>query len=198
MRKSQKIYLPFKRLIGIVGSIIGIFVCFTFIWWWVFIINLFVTKGHPIFGSKRIGRNGKRFKLLKFRSMRIDADPEMTAGNENVEEYMTKFGKFLRRSSLDETLQLFNILIGQMAFIGPRPLIDVGNDAITNQKRRENGSISLRPGISGYAQLHTRANLECLSKAQYDYEYYQRISFWFDVKIFVLTIFSAFGVNAGK
>lgn len=197
MNKNQKFYLPFKRLIGIVGSVIGILFCMTFIWWWVTIINLFVTKGHPFFISKRVGKNGKEFGLLKFRSMKAGVDPNLTSKH-STKDNLTKFGVFLRKSSLDETLQLFNIFIGQMAFIGPRPLIDIDEDAITIQKRKENGSIALRPGISGYAQLHARSNLDYIKKADYDFEYFKKMSFWFDVKIFFSTIFGLFGSNKGR
>ena len=198
MKKSQKVYLPLKRLIGIIGSLIGISFCFVLFWWWVFIINLFVTKGHPIFLSERVGQNNKTIKVVKFRSMKYDANPNMNAGDEGIEEELTGFGKFLRLSSIDESLQLFNILIGQMAFIGPRPLINVGTDAITIEKRKENGSYVLKPGISGLAQLHARSDLDCIQKAQYDYEYLKKMSFFFDIKIFILTILSIFNVNKGK
>lgn len=197
MNKRQKCYLPFKRLIGIIGSIVGIFFCMTFIWWWVTIINLFVTKGHPFFISKRVGKNGKEFGLLKFRSMKAGVDPNLTSKH-STKDNLTKFGVFLRKSSLDETLQLFNIFIGQMAFIGPRPLIDIDEDAITIQKRKENGSIALRPGISGYAQLHTRANLDCVQKADYDSYYFKHISLWFDIKVFIKTLFTFTRSNQGK
>ena len=193
MKKSQRLYLPLKRLIGIIGSSIGIFFCLSLLWWWIFIINLFVTKGHPIFVSKRVGRNGKEFGLLKFRSMKNDADPEMTACDERTKESTTMFGIFLRKLSLDETLQLFNIFIGQMAFVGPRPLINVDVDSLTIQKRKENGSIILRPGLSGLAQIHDSIKTEPLKKADYDYEYYCKISLWTDIKIFFITIFKIFG-----
>ena len=198
MKTSQKIYLPFKRVIGIIGSLIGIIICFSLIWWWVFIIDLFATKGHPIFFSKRVGQNNKVLKVIKFRSMKNDSNPNMNAGDEGVEESLTKFGKFLRVTSIDESLQLFNILIGQMAFIGPRPLINAGTDSITIQKRTENGSYKLKPGISGLAQLHARSDLDCIQKAEYDHEYLMKMSLFFDIKIFTLTILSIFGVNKGK
>ena len=198
MNTCQKIYLPFKRLIGIIGSFVGIIFCFVFLWWWVFIINFIATKGHPLFISKRIGQNGKEFGLLKFRSMKIDADPDMVANDSKVDNSITKFGSFLRKSSIDETLQLFNILIGQMSFIGPRPLIYAGADTITINKRKENGSINLKPGLSGYAQLHSRSNLDYLKKAELDFYYYKHLSFLLDLKIFVKTIFGVFGTNRGK
>ena len=100
MRKSQLAYLPLKRLIGIVGSIVGIIVCFVLLWWWVIPINAIVTKGHPFFARHRIGQNGKAFRCLKFRSMRLTANPHMTSRDSNMECEITKFGKFLRKSSI--------------------------------------------------------------------------------------------------
>ena len=198
MRKSQLAYLPLKRLIGIVGSIVGIIVCFVLLWWWVIPINAIVTKGHPFFLSERIGKNEKHFKLIKFRSMTSDRNTQMTSNNHNVSESITKFGKFLRSSSIDETPQLFNILLGQMAFIGPRPLINIGEDTITIQKRIENGSIILRPGISGYAQVHKRGELDPEHKAYFDLIYLNRFSLWLDAKIFVYTILRVFGAVKGR
>lgn len=199
MRLSQKIYLPFKRLIGLFGSVAGIIVCAVLLWWWVIPVNAITTKGHPFFVRHRIGKGGKAFKFIKLRSMRLDADPHMSSTGGQAQSQVTRFGKFLRMTSIDETPQLINIFLGQMAFIGPRPLIDVNpEDAITINKRKENGSICLRPGLSGYAQIHSRAELDPLEKAKYDYIYYQKFSFWFDVKIFVYTILRLFGAAKGK
>lgn len=198
MKTHQKIYLPFKRLIGIVGSLVGIVVCFGLLWWWVIPVNAIVTKGHPFFARHRIGKNGKAFICLKFRSMRLTADPHMTSRDEDVEKHMTGFGKFLRSTSIDETLQLFNIFVGQMAFIGPRPLIDVNEDVITVNKRKENGSIVLRPGLSGYAQIHSRAELDPITKAEYDFYYFQHFSMWMDIKIFLYTLLKLFGAAKGR
>lgn len=170
MKKSQKVYLPFKRLIGIFGSLVGIVVCFIFLWWWVIPVNAIVTKGHPFFARHRIEKNGKPFRCLKFRSMKITADPHMTSRDTSIDSQVTGFGKFLRKTSIDETLQLFNVFIGQMAFIGPRPLIDVSEDVITINKRKENGSIVLRPGISGYAQIHGREVVDPVTKGEINNE----------------------------
>lgn len=198
MKKSQKAYLPFKRLIGIFGSFIGIIVCFVFLWWWVIPVNAIVTKGHPFFARHRIGQNGKAFRCIKFRSMRNDADPHMTSRDKNMHEQITGFGKFLRKSSIDETPQLLNIFIGQMAFIGPRPLIDVNEDVITINLRKENGSIVLKPGLSGYAQIHKRGDLDPKTKAMYDGIYLEKFSLWWDIKIFVYTILKVFGAAKGR
>lgn len=198
MKTSQKIYLPFKRLIGIIGSIIGFFVCLGLLWWWVLPINLIVTKGHPFFISVRVGKNGKPFKLIKFRSMELDADPTLSSVDSKSHSKVTKFGRFLRITSIDETLQLINVFIGQMAFIGPRPLIDAHEDAETIRLRKENGSIVMRPGISGYAQIHKRGDLDPKTKAMFDNLYLKHFSLWLDTKIFIYTILKSFGAAKGR
>ena len=163
-------------------------------------MNCIVTKFHPFFIRHRIGQNGKAFKLIKFRSMKLDADPHMSSTGGDVHaDQITGFGKFLRATSIDETPQLFNILAGQMAFIGPRPLIDVNEqDVITINKRKENGSIRMKPGLSGYAQIHKRGDLDPELKAEYDYIYMTKFSLWLDIKIFVYTILKLFGVAKGR
>lgn len=124
--------------------------------------------------------------------MRKDINPNLTSEDiKKVENPYTWFGKFLRKTNLDETLQLLNIFVGQMAFIGPRPLIDCGQDKITNQIRKENGSICLRPGLSGYAQVHGRTNVTPEHKAELDLYYYQHISLFLDIKIFFSSIFKS-------
>ena len=199
MKKSQIIYLPFKRAIGFVGSILGIVFCFVLLWWWVIPVNTIVTKGHPFFARHRIGKNEKAFILFKFRSMKNDTDPHMSSLDEGALDKLTKFGRFLRATSIDETLQLFNILVGQMAFIGPRPLIDVNErDAKTIELRKENGSSTLRPGLSGYAQIHKRSEWGAEEKAMYDGIYFENFSLWWDIKIFVYTILELFGAAKGR
>lgn len=188
MKTGQKVYLPFKRLIDIFGSFVGIIVCFVFLWWWVIPLNAIVTKGHPLFARHRIGRNGKPFRCIKFRSMKLDADPHMTSRDFSSKECVTGFGKFLRNSSIDETPQLLSIFIGQMSFIGPRPLIDVSEDVVTINVRKENGASVLRPGLSGYAQIHGREEVDPVKKGEMDGYYYKNFSFWMDIKIFVTTI----------
>ena len=199
MKTSQKIYLPFKRLIGIFGSFVGIIFCFALLWWWVIPANAIVTKGHPFFARHRIGKDGKAFRCLKFRSMRNDVDPHMSSLDDGVYDNITGFGKFLRKTSIDETLQLFNIFVGQMAFIGPRPLIDVNEtDLITINLRKENGASKLRPGLSGYAQIHKRGDLNPDEKAMYDGIYFQHFSLWWDIKIFAYTVLKVFGAVKGR
>ena len=159
MKTSQRIYSPFKRLIGMLGSFVGIIVCFAFLWWWVIPVNAIVTRGHPFFVQERYGKNKKIFMMIKFRSMRMDADPNLAPsdmGEKKQKSMETKFGAFLRKTSIDETPQLLNVFIGQMAFIGTRPVIDASDGLVTINKRKEIGSIALRPGISGCDQIHGR------------------------------------------
>ena len=198
MKRRQKFYLIIKRLIGIFGSLIGIVFCFSLIWWWVFIINLFVTKGHPFFSHTRIGKNGKPFTLFKFRSMKLGTDPNLTNYEVDNKVVATKFGLFLRITSIDESPQLINVLIGDMAFIGPRPLIDKDNDHQTIELRKQNGSIKMRPGISGYAQINGRADVTPELKAQLDEYYYKHFSFWLDAKIFFVSIFQSLGLMKSR
>lgn len=202
MKTSQKIYLPFKRLIGIVGSFVGIIVCFCLLWWWVIPVNAIVTRGHPFFIQERLGKNKKVFKLIKFRSMRLDANPNLAPSDMDAEHQKsleTGFGRFLRASSIDETTQLLNIFIGQMAFIGPRPGSAHNEEELIIAREKYNPSAyAVKPGLSGLAQvvMHREHNPEL--KAKYDHEYAFKLCFWLDIKLFVLTCLRIFGVGKGR
>lgn len=202
MNKRQKFYLPFKRLIGIIGSLVGIVFCLAFLWWWVIPINLIVTKGHPFFSQKRYGKNEKVFKIIKLRSMKVGADPNLAPSNITAEQKKamdTKFGYFLRRFSIDETPQLFNILIGQMAFIGPRPGAAVNEEDLRElRKQYTPNAFDVLPGLSGYAQIKMKRSHIPLDKARLDHEYVERLSFWLDLKIFLSTIFGVFYSAKGE
>ena len=122
--------------------------------------------------------------------MKYGIDEHMTSADaQNNRENFTRFGRFLRVTSLDEILQLFNIFVGQMSLIGPRPLIDEGNDHLTIEYRKANGSIVLKPGITGLAQINGRVNASPEKKSEYDCLYLQKVSLWLDIKIFFVTIF---------
>ncbi len=202
MRKSQKIYLPIKRLIGILGSLMGIVFCLVLLWWWIIPINAIVTKGHPFFLQERYGKNQKVFKMIKLRSMKLDVNPNLAPSDmdENKQKGMyTKFGAFLRKSSLDETVQLFNILIGQMAFIGPRP-----GSAHHEEYLREcrlmytPSAYDVKPGISGYAQIKMKREHNPEFKAYWDHRYVIRMNFFFDTGVFIYTFLKLFGAVKGR
>ena len=202
MRKSQLAYLPLKRLIGIVGSIVGIIVCFVLLWWWVIPINAIVTKGHPFFVQERYGKHKKVFKMIKFRSMKMSADSNLAPSDmskETQKSMDTGFGSFLRKSSIDETPQLFNILVGQMAFIGPRPG-SAHNEEFLRECREKYtpNAYDVKPGISGYAQIKLKREHNPEFKAEWDHKYVVRMSFWFDCGLFFYTILKIFGAAKGR
>ena len=202
MKTSQKIYLPFKRLIGIFGSIVGIIVCFSLLWWWVIPVNAIVTKGHPFFAQERYGKNQKVFKMIKFRSMKLDADANLAPSDMDEAKQAsmyTEFGKFLRRSSIDETPQLLNIFVGQMAFIGPRPGSAHNEEYLRECRLKYTpNAFDVKPGISGYAQIKMKREHNPEFKAEWDYKYALRMSFWFDTSLFIYTFFRVLGVVRGR
>lgn len=189
----NKRYPPIKRLLDILLSILGIVFCFALLWWWVFIINLFVTKAHPIFRQERYGKHKKVFKIIKFRSMKTDADPYLAPSNISGEEYYnmeTKFGRFLRKTSIDETLQLFNILIGQMSFVGPRPGAAKNENALVVEREKYSpNAFDVKPGLTGLAQISLNDRHNPLLKAKYDSYYAIHMNLLLDTKIFVRTLF---------
>ena len=146
------------------------------------------SPGEPVlFCHERVGRNGKIFVLTKFRSMKSSAPKYVAAGYfENSEQYITRFGRFLRSTSLDELPQLLQVLTGKMSLIGPRPLIP--QEEQVHRLRDEMGVYQLRPGISGWAQVNGRDLVKDEEKAAYDQEYLENVSFAMDWKIFWLTL----------
>ena len=202
MRKSQKVYLPFKRIIGIFGSIIGILVCFALLWWWIIPVNAIVTRGHPFFVQERIGRKKRIFGCIKFRSMKLSANPNLAPSDMDMNKQLsmeTAFGSFLRKTSFDETPQLFNILFGQMAFIGPRPGAASNEEELIRLREIYTpNAFDVRPGLGGLAQLVMRRNHNPLEKARLDHEYVAKLSFHLDCKLFFCTIFGIFGKGKGK
>lgn len=197
----KKQYLSFKRLLDILLSIIGIVFCLAFLWWWIFIINLFVTNGHPIFRQERYGKHKKVFNILKFRSMRVDANSYLAPSNITGEEYYnmeTKFGRFLRKTSIDETLQLFNILFGQMSFVGPRPgAAKNEDDLVVEREKYTPNAFDVKPGLTGLAQVKMQRKHDIDLKAQYDHEYVVKMSILLDIKLFFQTIFKIFKRDSG-
>lgn len=202
MKTSAKLYLPLKRLIGILGSIIGIIVCFALLWWWILIINIIATKGHPIFVQKRLGKHKKVFRMLKFRSMKVNANQNVGAPDMDEVKHKqmdTWFGPFLRKTSIDETLQLFNILTGSMAFVGPRPGMAVNDEYLTKCREKYTPSAyEVKPGITGYAQIKMKRTHNPAFKAKWDSEYVKRMSLHFDAALFIYTILKLFGAVKGR
>jgi O-antigen biosynthesis protein WbqP len=147
------------------------------------------SKGPILFKQKRVGINKTHFEILKFRTMRIDT-PKDTPTHllKNPEQYITKMGKFLRKTSLDELPQIWNIFVGQLSIIGPRPALWNQYDLIA--ERDKYGANQVTPGLTGWAQINGRDELSIEVKAKLDGEYVQKMGFLFDVKCFFGTISS--------
>ena len=176
----------FKRVIDILLSGIGIVVLIP-IWVILFIAIKIDSKGPIFFKQKRVGIHKKTFSILKFRTMKIDTPHDVpTHMLENPEQWITKVGKFLRKTSLDELPQIFNIFAGQMSIIGPRPALWNQDDLIV--ERDKYGANDVKPGLTGWAQINGRDELEISVKAALDGEYVEKQSFLFDCKCFFGTI----------
>lgn len=153
-----------------------------------------------LFKQRRVGKDDKMFTILKFRSMRQDAPHEMATQNfENPEVYITPVGKILRKASLDELPQLFNVFKGDMSIVGPRPLIPKEKKVL--ELRDEYGAGKILPGITGLAQVHGRDEITDENKASYDGKYALNMSLFLDVFIILKTAFDVIcsrGIREGK
>ena len=143
------------------------------------------SKGPAIYWSDRVGKRNVLFKMAKLRTMKVDTPVVATHLLSDPQSQLTPIGGFLRKSSLDELPQLWNILCGEMSFVGPRPALFNQVDLIA--LRTECGVDGLLPGLTGWAQLNGRDELSSDEKVKFDYEYLQHQSFWFDLKILWLT-----------
>ena len=177
-----------KRTIDLLLSLAGIIILSPLLI--VLMVLIKVTSPGPVFfKQKRVGIHKSYFNILKFRTMRIDTPKDMpTHLLENPDQYITSVGKFLRKTSLDELPQLFNIFKGEMAIVGPRPALWNQYDLI--ELRDAYGANDVLPGLTGWAQVNGRDELEIDVKAKLDGEYCKNLSFLFDVKCFLMTIFS--------
>ncbi len=184
LKKQQVVYCIFKRFFDIFFSLIGIVLLVPIMIIVGPIIKL--QDGGPVFFKQaRTGKGGKEFCLIKFRSMPVDNDVR----NFEKEDQMTKIGGFIRKTSIDELPQCWNILKGEMSFVGPRPWIpDYYQNMSETQKRR----FIVRPGITGLAQVNGRNGITVVKKIQYDLEYIDKMSILEDVKILLLTVGTIF------
>lgn len=188
-----------KRGIDCILSLIGLIILSPILL--IIAVIIKVTSPGPIlFRQERVGKNNEHFRIMKFRTMRIDTPKDCpTHLLENPDQYITKIGHILRKTSLDELPQLWNIFIGDMAVIGPRPSLP--NQYDLNELRDQNGASSVRPGLTGLAQISGRDELEISVKAALDGEYVKNISFFMDLKLFLGTFISVLrsdGVKEGK
>ncbi len=181
-------YMKIKRVIDIMLSAIALICLFPLF----FIIVIAIkadSKGPVLFKQKRVGIHKKYFYILKFRTMRNDTPKDIpTHMLEYPEQYITRVGRFLRKTSLDELPQIVNILKGDMSIIGPRPALWNQYDLI--EEREKYGANDVMPGLTGWAQIHGRDELEIPVKAKLDGLYVENMRFIMDLKCFIGTIVS--------
>src|SRR5690625_4322874 len=183
-------YLKIKRILDIILSLLGIIILSPLFLILIVLIKL-DSEGPIFFKQKRVGRHKEHFYILKFRTMRIDT-PKDTPTHllENPEQYITRMGKFLRKTSLDELPQIWNILVGDMSIIGPRPSLWNQYDLIAERDKYNVHDVP--QCLTGWAQINGRDELPIEVKAKLEGEYAENIGFWMDVKCFFGTIISVF------
>lgn len=163
------------------------------------IVIKLTSKGPAVFVQDRVGKDGKIFKIYKFRTMALP--PEDSYVKDGVlyqangellksESRITKVGAFLRKTSLDELMQLFNILNGTMSFVGPRPTLPYQVEQYNDEQRRR---MEMRPGVTGWAQVNGRNNLTWTEKIRFDIQYIDNFSLWFDIKVLFMTVGTVLG-----
>lgn len=180
-------YPYIKRIIDFIMALVGLIILSPLFILLAIIIKL-DSKGPVFFKQKRLAKDKGYFNILKFRTMRVDTPKDMpTHMLNNPDAFITKLGKFLRKTSLDELPQIINILKGEMSIVGPRPCLWNQYDLIA--ERDKYGANNIYPGLTGWAQVNGRDELPIAIKAKLDGEYVQRRGFAFDVKIFFMTVF---------
>ena len=182
-------YFLFKRITDILLSII--FIIISLLPVLIILMIFFLTqKGSFIHWSKRIGKENIYFNMPKIRTMKLNTPDIATHLLNDNHLYVTKFGNFLRKTSLDEIPQLYSVLTGHMSFVGPRPALF--NQIDLKDLRTKNNIHNIKPGITGWAQIMGRDNLSIEEKVKYDLEYYNNKSILFDIKIILITVLKIF------
>lgn len=187
----QGVYCVIKRVMDAVLSFLGLTVLLlplALVALWVYIDD----PGKVFFVHERVGKNGKLFKLCKFRTMKMDTPKNMaTMDVEDPDQYITRAGKILRKLSIDELPQLWNVLKGDMSLVGPRPLIPQEEEIHVMRDRF--GVYAVRPGVTGLAQINGRDLVSPAEKVRWDVRYVEKFGFGLDVKILLATVPKIFG-----
>lgn len=178
-----------KRLFDIVVSFFSLIILSP-LFLFIMAVNYFTPNCKVFFSHERRGRSGKPFRIYKFQTMKNDTPNCATGELENPEQYITKFGAFLRKTSMDELPQLWNILKGDMSFVGPRPLIS--SEIRAHRLRLEYGVYRFRPGLTGWAQINGRDDISLMKKMKLDKEYCDNWS----LKLDLIILLRSFGVVA--
>lgn len=198
-KTHQKIYLVIKRCLDVFFSTLLILILIIPMLVLALITTL-TSKGPAFFRQNRLGKDEKPFRMMKFRSMKADA-PQIATSEISYEEemsYVTKWGRFMRVTSLDELPQLFCIFTGTMSFVGPRPCQDEEHEGKLVRARREQNpsAFAVKPGLTGLAQVKMHRDHNPITKAQYDSEYIRKLSFFEDCYVFFKTFTVIF--HSGK
>jgi O-antigen biosynthesis protein WbqP len=174
-----------KRLFDLlIGSVLLLFLAFPML---LIVVAIYSTsKGSLLYWSERVGKNNRIFKMPKFRSMILNTPEVATNLLDDPDLYLSPIGGFLRRTSLDEIPQIFSVLKGDMSLVGPRPALFNQEDLIT--LRTKMAIDKILPGITGWAQVNGRDQISIVEKVNLDLEYMRRQSFWFDIKILLITL----------
>lgn len=177
-----------KRVIDIIISC-GVLIVFSWLYLLIIIAIKIDSPGRVFFRQRRVGIHKTYFQILKFRTMREETPRDMpTHMLKDPDQYITRVGRFLRKTSMDEIPQFINILVGDMSMVGPRPALWNQFDLI--EERDKYGANDLRPGLTGLAQINGRDELEISEKAKLDGYYVEHMSFWLDIKCIFNTLFS--------
>ena len=188
---TKRVYCKIKRLSDMILAALGLIflmIPFALIAGVIYLDD----PGPVLFSQYRIGRQGRRFKLYKFRTMKLDTPKYLSTSElSDPKNCITRAGRFLRKYSLDELPQLYNVFRGDMSLVGPRPLI--ADEYEIHAMRMRFGVYSIRPGITGLAQIHGRDLVSPADKVRWDVKYLQQFGFWMDLKILIGTIPKIFG-----
>lgn len=177
-----------KRAVDVALAMIGLLICAVPMLVVAIMVRI-TSPGPAVYWSERIGRDNRRFRMPKFRTMRVDTPAVATHLLERPADYLTPIGAMLRRTSLDELPQLLCILRGDMSVVGPRPALFNQDDLV--ELRTRHGVQVLRPGLTGWAQINGRDELTIPEKVRFDVEYLERRSLAFDLQILALTAWRA-------
>jgi len=207
MYKKKPIFSFCKRLFDIISSLLALIILSP-IFLIIIILVKIDSKGPAFYGHKRIGKNGKTIKVLKFRSMKLDSLPlEEILTAEQLEEYkrnfkvtndprITRIGKFLRKTSLDELPQLVNIFLGQMSVVGWRPILQ---EELDRYSKDEQGLLlKVKPGLTGYWASHGRSDIDYKDRIKMELYYPYKRGFWLDIRILWHTLIGVFKHEGAK
>lgn len=182
----------FKRFLDILFSFLLLLILSPLLLFIIILVKI-TSKGPAIFKQQRIGKGGKVFYIHKARTMCVGAEQqEGGVYSGKGDKRVTKVGKFLRKTSLDELFQLWDVLIGKMSFIGPRPPLTYHPWTIDKYTEDQLKMFKVRPGITGWAQVHGRKEVEWHKRIELNVWYVEHLSFWLDVKILFMTVFKVF------